>query len=42
MERKADSQFKIKSNIFEAEMAKNIIKTRGQTMPVRTLDAGTM
>ena len=46
--RKQDSQFKIKnlkSRYFRSQnvkMAKNIHETRGQTMPVRRLDAGTM
>ena len=43
--RKQDSQFKIKIKIFlkpKCEMAKNIHESRGQTMPVRRLDSGTM
>jgi hypothetical protein len=44
--RKQDSQLKIlKSRYFRSQnvkMAKNIHESRGQTMPVRRLDAGTM
>ena len=39
--RKQDSQIKMFSKP-NCEMAKNIHESRGQTMPVRRLDAGTM